>query len=112
MIDGLLTNITLPIDAIHAYCRKWNINEFAVFGSVLRDDFSDESDIDILVQFKDGTRRTLFDLVTMTDELEGVLGRKVDLLTHKSVEESPNYIRRRSILDSAEVIYAESCAGG
>ncbi len=105
MSEAIVNNITLPMDAIRVYCQKWGICEFALFGSVLRDDFGDESDIDVLVQFREGMRRTLFDLVTMTDELEAIFGRKVDLLTRKSVEESPNYIRRKEILNTTEVIY-------
>ena len=99
--------IMLPIEDIRKYCQKWGIREFAVFGSVLRPDFNAESDIDVLLQFHEDVHRTLFDLITMSDELEALLGRKVDLLTRKSVEESPNYIRRKSILGSAQVIYAE-----
>jgi len=107
MAETAVSNITLPMEAIRGYCQKWGISEFALFGSVLREDFRAESDIDVLVQFHAGVRRTLFDLVTMADELEAILGRKVDLLTRKGVEESPNYIRRKSILGTAQVIYAE-----
>lgn len=101
------TQIALPMDAIQAYCQKWGIREFALFGSVLREDFADESDIDVLVTFGEDVRYTLFDLVRMGDELEAIFGRKVDILTRKGVEESPNYIRRKSILRSAQVIYKE-----
>ena len=107
MAEVVIGNITLPMETIRAYCKKWEISEFALFGSVLREDFRAESDIDVLVQFHVGVHRTLFDLVTMADKLEAVFGRKVDLLTRKGVEESPNYIRRRSILGSAQVIHAE-----
>jgi predicted nucleotidyltransferase len=99
--------VLLPIEDIRVYCQKWGISEFAVFGSVLRPDFNEESDIDVLLQFRQDVRRTLFDLTTMSVELETILGRKVDLLTRRSVEDSPNYIRRKSILSSAQVIYAE-----
>ena len=107
MADATTAHITLPMEAIRAYCRKWGVREFALFGSVLREDFRDQSDIDVLVQFDEEVRRTLFDLVTMTEELEAIFGRKVDLLTRKGVEDSPNYIRRKAILGSARVIYAE-----
>ena len=106
MSDTITAHIALPMDAIRAYCEKWGMVEFALFGSVLRDDFTDESDIDVLVQFRPDARHTLFDLVTMSDELEAILGRKVDLLTRTGVEQSPNYIRRKSILNSAVVVYA------
>lgn len=97
---------TLPRGAIRDYCQRWSVCEFALFGSVLRDDFSDQSHIDVLVTFSDGVQYTLFDMVKMAEELEAILGRKVDLLTRKSVESSPNFVRRREILEAAEVIYA------
>ncbi len=99
-------NIAIPIDQIAAFCQRWQVVEFALFGSVLREDFGPESDIDVLVQFREGVRYTLFDLVAMTDELEAIFGRKVDLVDRRAVESSPNYIRRRHILTSAEVVYA------
>ena len=106
MVQQRIANLVLPMDALRTFCQRWGIRELALFGSVLRDDFDAASDVDVLVQFDDEVRRSLFDLVTMTDELEALFGRKVDLLTRKGVEESPNYIRRKAILDSAQVIYA------
>ncbi len=99
-------NIAIPLDQIAAFCQRWGVVEFALFGSVLREDFGPESDIDVLVLFREGVRYTLFDLVAMTDELEEIFGRKVDIVDRRAVENSPNYIRRRHILDSAEVVYA------
>lgn len=90
---------------ITEFCRKWGIKEFALFGSVLRDDFKPDSDIDVLVDFEQDSGRTLFDLVDMIDELKNIFGRNVDLLTRKAVERSRNYIRRKEILSSAEVVY-------
>ena len=98
-------NIVIPTDPVEAFCRKWNIIELALFGSVLRDDFGDESDLDVLVTFAGGARRTLFDLVQMQEELEDMVGRKVDLVERRAIEESENYIRRRYILESAEPVY-------
>lgn len=95
----------IPQDEVEAFCERWQIVEFALFGSVLRDDFNEESDIDILATFAEDVRYTLFDLVEMEEELETIFGREVDLLTRKGVEESPNYIRRKEILGTAEVIY-------
>jgi len=96
----------LPLDAIAAFCARWSVAEFALFGSALRDDFDDASDIDVLVQFREGAHYTLFDLARMSDELEGIFGRTVDLLDRRAVEASLNHIRRDAILHSAEVIYA------
>ncbi len=97
--------ITLPLTEIRTYCERWHISEFAVFGSVLRSDFTAKSDIDVLVTFAEDVRYTLFDLVHMADELEAILGRPVDLLDRKAVETSANYIRREEILGTAEIIY-------
>jgi predicted nucleotidyltransferase len=95
----------LPMDAIRIYCKKWRIREFAVFGSILREDFTDKSDIDVLVTFAEDVRYSLFDLVRMNNELESILGREVDLMTRRSVEQSTNPIRRHEILASSKVIY-------
>lgn len=107
MAQQNIVNIPLPMDAIREFCQRWGIVEFALFGSVLREDFNDDSDIDVLVQFREDKRLTLFDLVEMGDELETIFGRKVDLIDRKGIEESRNYLRRKEILNSAQVIYAE-----
>ena len=87
------------------YCRKWGIERLELFGSVLRDDFNAASDIDVLVTFAPGARRSMFDLVHMQDELEQLSGRHVDLVERASVEKSANYIRRSNILRSAVPVY-------
>ena len=106
-MEQITSQIALPMQEIAAFCQRWQVTEFALFGSVLRRDFRADSDIDVLLRFHDEAHHTLFDLVRMGDELETIFGRKVDVLTRKGVEESQNYIRRKSILDSAQVIYAE-----
>ncbi len=98
--------LNLPIDAIAAFCARWQIVEFAVFGSVLRPDFHAASDIDVLVRFREGARYTLFDLDRMTSDLETIFARTVDLLDRRAVETSTNPIRRDQILRSAQVVYA------
>lgn len=97
--------MTLPMDRIAEFCRRWKIRELAVFGSYLRDDFRPDSDLDFLYSFADGVGWTLFDLVRMDQELEVVIGRPVDLVDRKSIEQSENWIRRREILGTAEAIY-------
>lgn len=104
----LLKNITLPAKQIEAFCQRWQIIEMALFGSVLREDYSPESDIDVLVTFAPESHWSLFDHVEMQDELQTILGRPVDLLTRAGIERSQNYLRRRAILNSAEVIYASA----
>lgn len=99
--------LSLPYEQIAEFCRKWNVSEFALFGSVLRDDFRPDSDVDVLVSFPsyDATP-SLFDHVEMQDELVEIFGRPVDLLTRGGVEESRNPIRKQAILASARVVYA------
>ncbi|HEY9812242.1 MAG TPA: nucleotidyltransferase family protein [Candidatus Sericytochromatia bacterium] len=104
----IVKNIEIPTDKIADFCQRWQITEFAFFGSVLRDDFRPDSDVDILVTFAPNAHRTLFDLVDMQDELEAMFRRKVDLVSRRGIEQSRNYLRRKAILSSAEVIYVAS----
>lgn len=97
--------IQLPMDQIEAFCKKWNVQEFSLFGSVLTDKFRPDSDIDVMVEFKPKARQSLFDMVSMNDELKTIFGRDVDLMTRQAIEQSRNYIRRKSILTSMEVVY-------
>jgi predicted nucleotidyltransferase len=77
--------VEVPQEQIEAFCRKWKIREFALFGSVLRDDFRPDSDVDVLVEFEPDARFTLFDFVHMQDELGQMFGRKVDLVEKAAV---------------------------
>ncbi len=105
--QGLADRIGVPMSAIAAFCSRWNVGELALFGPVLRDDFGPESDIDVIVQFKSERTPGLFGLVGMQEELAGLLGRRVDLVTRAAVEQSRNYIRRKAVLESARVLYSE-----
>ena len=91
---------------IGEFCKKWKVAEFAIFGSALRPDFGPDSDVDVLVTFKPDSKRSLFDLVQMEEELKGVFGREVDLVSRHGIEASRNYLRRKAILSSARVVYA------
>lgn len=91
---------------IAAFCQRWQIVELALFGSILRDDFGPESDVDILVQFAPAAEPLRRDWPAMEREMAAIMGRDVDLIERRSVESSRNYIRRKSILDSAQVVYA------
>ncbi len=97
--------IDIPKDKLAEFCRRWKINEFAPFGSVLSGDFRPDSDIDVLVTFAPDARWSLFALVEMENELKGILGCEVDLVSRRGLEASRNYIRRKAILNSAQVIY-------
>jgi hypothetical protein len=98
--------IDVPRERIAEFCTKWRIREFAFFGSVLRDDFGPDSDIDVLVTFAADARHTLFDLVDMEDELWEIFGRDVDLVSRRGIESSRNPLRKAAILESAEAVYA------
>lgn len=95
----------LPREAIEAFCRKWMIVKLELFGSVLREDFRPDSDIDFLVTFDPKSRWSLFDLVSMEIELSAIVGRKVDLVCREGIEQSRNWIRRKAILESVELYY-------
>lgn len=92
-------------DALADFARRWKVTELAVFGSALRDDFGPDSDVDLLVAFEPDTAWSLFDRVTMRDELADLLGRPVDLVERRAIERSANPLRRRAILNSARSVY-------
>jgi hypothetical protein len=95
----------IPIDQgkIADFCRKWRIEELALFGSVLRDDFGPDSDVDVLVRLQAGHGLSLFDWAAMTDELARQFGRPVDLVDREGLL---NPIRRRAVLETKQVVYA------
>jgi predicted nucleotidyltransferase len=95
----------IPQERVTDFCRRWQIAELALFGYVLGDDFHPDSDLDVLVSFQPEARHTLFDMVRMQEELGRLFGRKVNLVSRRGIENSQNYIRRRAILESAEVVY-------
>ena len=96
----------IPEENIREFCGKWNITEMSVFGSILNKNFNPESDIDFVVRFKEGVKWSLFDHMSMEEELTKICGRPIDLITMRSIEDSPNWIRKKTILDTMEQIYA------
>ncbi|MCX7014468.1 MAG: nucleotidyltransferase family protein [Candidatus Sumerlaeota bacterium] len=96
-------SLAIPTDRIPEFCRKWKITEFALFGSVLRDDFRPDSDVDVLVTFAPDAPWSLWDLVDIREELEQIIGRSVDLVEKDALR---NPYRRHEILRTHEVIYA------
>lgn len=98
-------NVAVDRDQVAAFCRRWRIREFALFGSVLREDLRPDSDVDVLVAFDSSAKWTLFDMVAMEDELHEIFGRNVDLVSRRGLEASRNYLRRDVILSSAEVLH-------
>lgn len=96
-----MVQITFPREHIQAFCQRHHVRRMWVFGSVLRDDFGPESDVDVLVAFEAGARITLFDMVDMQDELAALLGRDIDLTTPDGLNE---YIQA-DVLAQAQVMY-------
>ncbi|WP_313949402.1 nucleotidyltransferase family protein [Leptolyngbya sp. FACHB-261] len=85
------------------FCQRWRITEFALFGSVLRDDFRSDSDVDVLVTFSANQGWSLLDWVDMKEELKAMFGREVDLADKQGLK---NPYRRHEILKTHQVICA------
>ena len=100
-------HLTFPREGIAAVCQKYGVSELSVFGSVLRDDFRGDSDVDFLVIFRDHDAGPwLAKHQDMEEELGRLLGRRVEVVSRRAVEQSRNYLRRNAILSSARVLYA------
>jgi uncharacterized protein len=98
--------VPVPEGEIASFCTRWDITELALFGSVLKEDFGPDSDVDVLVTFSPKARWTLFDLVKMREDLARIFGREVDLVSRRGLEMSRNHLRRDAILSGSEFIYA------
>ena len=98
-------NIEISKEKITDFSRKWKIVELSLFGSVLRDDFRSDSDVDLLVTFSPDAEWSLLDHMAMEEELSAIFGRKVDLVSRRAIERSDNYIRRKAILETAQPYY-------
>lgn len=96
-------HVDLPMAEVAAFCSKWKITELSLFGSVLREDFRTDSDVDILVSFAEDAPWSLYEWVDMIEELKGIFGREVDLVSKAGLR---NPFRRHAILTEREVVYA------
>lgn len=94
-------------EKIKKFCNKWIITEFSLFGSYITDKFSENSDIDVLIDYDSSIKYGFFELTEMKDELEQIYGREIDLLTRNGIENSRNQIRKKSILNNLKQVYAE-----
>ncbi len=99
--------IIVPQNKIQAFCQRWKVIEFSLFGSVLSENFHANSDVDVLVSFAADASWSLFDLVTMEEELKQIFGREIDLVEKDGLK---NPFRRKAILYSKQVIYEASGA--
>jgi predicted nucleotidyltransferase len=95
-------NIQLPEKQITDFCQRWKVVEFSLFGSVVGKGFQPDSDVDVLVSFAPEARWSLFDFISMQDELKEMFGREVDLVEREGLV---NPFRRQAILNSRKVIY-------
>lgn len=105
MKEIIPTKLGVSRDKIEGFCRRWQVAELALFGSVLRDDFKPDSDIDVLVMFTPDAKWSLLDHIQMEQELESIFGREVDLVSKRAIQQSENWMRRREILTTAQPIY-------
>lgn len=102
-MTGVVPNLDVSMEKIEAFCRKWKITEFSLFGSVLRDDFRPDSDVDVLVEFQPNCGWSLYDVVDMKDELAEMFGREVDFVMKDGLR---NPFRRYEILTTRKILYA------
>jgi predicted nucleotidyltransferase len=105
-MDDVLARLHVTQEQIAAFCRKWAIVRFELFGSALRADFDEQSDVDVLVTFGPEGKSGIGELLDMEDELQILFGRHTDLVERHLIETSRNWVRRRNILQSAQVLYA------
>lgn len=94
--------IDIPMDALADLCRRYHVRELALFGSVLRDDFREDSDIDILVEYEPDAQVGLYEHFDLQRDLARLLGRKVDLVSKRGL----NVVIRDDVLRSSQVLYA------
>jgi predicted nucleotidyltransferase len=104
-LKKLEQRLGVSVDAIAEFCQRRQISELALFGSVLREDFNLESDIDFLVTFLPDAKINLVEIDEIEKELKQLVGREIDLIFKNSIEISQNWIRKRNILGTAEVVY-------
>ena len=99
----MTSHVHIDQERITSFCQKWKIREMALFGSVLREDFRQDSDVDVLISFEPNIPWSLYEWMDMIEELKTIFGRDVDLVSRDALR---NPIRRGQILGSCEVVYA------
>ena len=97
--------VHIRYDDLVKICKKYQIIELSVFGSSIRDDFNDNSDIDFLVSFEPTSRLSLYDIVDLKDDFKDLLNREIDIVEKEAMK---NPIRKKRILSTREVIYVHS----
>jgi len=107
--DAILKTIE---DTVFAFFRRWKIRELALFGSILRDDFGPESDIDFLVEFEPDANWSFLDHIQMEQELSEMLGREVHLIRKRPLEYTHNYLFRQEVMGTAKVVFLSKGSSG
>lgn len=102
-MNECLSNPVFDDGAIASFCRRWGVREMWLFGSLARGEAHAASDADVLVSFREDAQTSTWDWPAMTDELEAIFGRRVDLLSTGVLR---NAFRRESILSSRRLLYA------
>jgi uncharacterized protein len=100
--------LDLPEEQLARFCARWRIVRLEIFGSALTKDFRPDSDVDLLATYAPDARWSLLDRVHMKHELEDMLGRKVDLLNRRALQQSTRNGRAAAILAESQLVYAES----
>ncbi len=104
-IETLYHRLGITPEQLTEFCQNAQITELALFGSIVRDDFRPDSDIDMLVTFTPDCTISLLDFLRLEYEFEDWFHRDVDLVEKETVESDFNWIRRKEILDNSQVIY-------
>lgn len=97
--------LQISLNQLFDICQQWNIKEMALFGSVLRDDFNNKSDIDFLISFQPNTPQGLLTISKLKSQLESLLNYPVDIAIKDSLNDNDNWIRSKEILTTAQTIY-------
>lgn len=104
-VDTMHPALELPLPAIRQFCQQHDVATLYLFGSAIREDFDETSNVDLLVEFAPNAKRGLRELSVMQNELQRLLGRPVDLVEREAIEQSRNYILRKHILGQLEPIH-------
>ena len=95
--------LNLTLDDVNRICEKYMISELSVFGSAIRDDFDDDSDVDILISFNENSNSTIDDILDLKDYFTNLFNRDVDIVESEGIR---NPIRKMNIMSTKEVLYA------
>ncbi len=105
IIANRSVQINISEQAISDFCKRWHIEDLALFGSVVREDFNSDSDVDVLISLPPDVFPSVTEWLAMIRELSSIFGRPVDLLTRATVERDHNSLFKASVLNSTQTMY-------